>query len=289
MDNAAILAELRKLTEAVTQLGSRVKMIEDAVFGVSPEPGTLATVPEAGEGTAASAAAAAAGNASAAPGGARLKVDLPKQESIGTALYRELSNALLSPRQHLMASSSTSSSSSSPASAGASPPLITLDRRVRELEDRMVASQKHLAHALAMQGRQPAATSGGGVEFLHRALKDVATMLRIYQINDVYSLQHLARFRSFVESDKSRVRSVLYERGRPETDVQFITILPGDFLSPYLLSSFDKVRITPRSLLSSLSLSYTYYGCMRLTPLASCSFLSCCSFAHVCAKTPAYL
>jgi hypothetical protein len=65
-------------------------------------------------------------------------------------------------------------------------------------------------------------------------------MLRIYQVNDVYSLTNLPRLKLFIDNDMKKVKACLEERGRPVSDVTFITILPGDFLSPYLLSTLDR-------------------------------------------------
>ena len=55
--------------------------------------------------------------------------------------------------------------------------------------------------------------------------------LRIVQITDVYTLANFPRVRSLIMEKRAEVEA---EGGK------CISMLTGDFLAPYLLSSFDK-------------------------------------------------
>lgn len=55
--------------------------------------------------------------------------------------------------------------------------------------------------------------------------------LRIIQITDVYTLANFPKVKSLIQEKRAEVEA---EGGR------CISVLTGDFLAPYLLSSFDK-------------------------------------------------
>ena len=57
--------------------------------------------------------------------------------------------------------------------------------------------------------------------------------LRIIQITDVYTLVNFPKVKSLINEKRAQIEA---EGGR------CISMLTGDFLAPYLLSSFDKER-----------------------------------------------
>ena len=65
-----------------------------------------------------------------------------------------------------------------------------------------------------------------------RMSSEQTARLRILQITDVYTLQNFPRLKTLIAEKRAEVEA---EGGR------CISVLTGDFLAPYLLSSFDKV------------------------------------------------
>ena len=77
-------------------------------------------------------------------------------------------------------------------------------------------------------GRAPATPNSlSSPQSLSSALKPAESRLTIIQITDVYTLQNFASLKTLIETKK---------RENPNT----ISVLTGDFLAPYLLSSIDK-------------------------------------------------
>jgi 2',3'-cyclic-nucleotide 2'-phosphodiesterase (5'-nucleotidase family) len=74
--------------------------------------------------------------------------------------------------------------------------------------------------------------------------------LIVLHITDVYTLQHLASFKTLVEETKKR-----HSKG----GVKVVSILTGDFLSPYLLSSVDRGRGMMNAL-NKIPLDYLTWG-----------------------------
>lgn len=72
--------------------------------------------------------------------------------------------------------------------------------------------------------------------------------LIVLQITDVYTLQHLASFKTLVQETKQKYPGA-----------KVITMLTGDFLSPYLLSSIDQGKGMMHAL-NSIPLDYLTWG-----------------------------
>ena len=74
--------------------------------------------------------------------------------------------------------------------------------------------------------------------------------LRIVQITDVYTLVNFPKLKTLVEEKKAEVEA---EGG------SCISLLTGDFLAPYLLSSFDK-GVGMMSMLNKTPIDYVIWG-----------------------------
>ena len=74
--------------------------------------------------------------------------------------------------------------------------------------------------------------------------------LRIVQITDVYTLVNFPKLKTLVEQKKAEVEA---EGGK------CISLLTGDFLAPYLLSSFDK-GVGMMSMLNKTPIDYVIWG-----------------------------
>ena len=77
-----------------------------------------------------------------------------------------------------------------------------------------------------------------------------AAKLRIVQITDVYTLVNFPKLKTLVEEKKTEVEA---EGGK------CISLLTGDFLAPYLLSSFDK-GVGMMSMLNKTPIDYLIWG-----------------------------
>ena len=74
--------------------------------------------------------------------------------------------------------------------------------------------------------------------------------LRIIQITDVYTLLNFPKLKSLIKEKRDEVES---EGGK------CITMLTGDFLAPYLLSSFDK-GVGMMNMLNKTPIDYVIWG-----------------------------
>ena len=77
-----------------------------------------------------------------------------------------------------------------------------------------------------------------------------AAKLRIVQITDVYTLVNFPKLKTLVAEKKAEVEA---DGGK------CISLLTGDFLAPYLLSSFDK-GVGMMSMLNKTPIDYVIWG-----------------------------
>ena len=78
-------------------------------------------------------------------------------------------------------------------------------------------------------------------------MKQSEARLIVLQITDVYTLEHLASFKTLVEETRRNV------------DATVVCMLTGDFLSPYLLSSVDQGKGMMNAL-NRIPLDYLIWG-----------------------------
>ena len=77
-----------------------------------------------------------------------------------------------------------------------------------------------------------------------------AARLRIIQITDVYTLANFPKLKTLIKEKKAEIE---------EQGGKCISMLTGDFLAPYLLSSFDK-GVGMMSMLNKTPIDYLIWG-----------------------------